>query len=123
MLGSIFNKALESAGKTMTFSGDIIDQYSEEAKRRFNADLPLYKTFRGMSTKDVQKDWGRTELKTSEGIVKTQEVEYTIDGWVDNFESYLKSAMSYTGKKELPQFIGGVSYNFITQNSFNRFNK
>lgn len=123
MLGSIFNKALESAGKTMTFSGDIIDQYSEDAKRRFNADLSLYKTFRGMSTKDVQMDWGRTDLKTSEGIVKTQEVEYTIEGWVENFESYLKSAMSYTGKKELPQFIGGVKYNFISQNSFNRFNK
>jgi len=131
MLGSIFNKALESAGETIYYKQltseikrkVIIDQYSDESYERFNAELPLYKTFRGMSTKDVQKDWGRTELKTSEGIVKTQQVEYTIKGWVENFESYLKSAMSYTGKKELPQFIGGVYYNFITQNSFNRFNK
>jgi len=132
MLGSIFNKALESSGETIYYEQltptvikrkVTIDQYSDDAKKRFEADLPLYKTFRGMSTKDVQKNWGRTELKTSEGIVKTQQVEYTIKGWINNFESYLKSAMSYTGKNELPQFIGGVHYNFITQNSFNRFNK
>lgn len=132
MLGSIFNKTLESAGETIYYDNEtptsikekvVIDQYGDDAKQRFEVGLPLYKTFRGMSTKDVQKDWGRTELKTSEGIVKTQQVEYTINGWVENFQSYLKSAMSYTGKKELPQFIGGVNYNFITQNSFNRFNK
>ena len=132
MLGSMFNKTLESAGETIYYEKEtpitikekiVIDQYGDESKQRFEVGLPLYKTFRGMSTKDVQKDWGRTELKTSEGIVKTQQVEYTISGWVENFQSYLKSAMSYTGKKELLQFIGGVNYNFITQNSFNRFNK
>ena len=123
MLGSIFNKALESAGETTKEDGTVIDQYTPEAKEMFNSDIPLYKTFRGMSTKEVQRDWGIDDLKTSEGVVRRNRVEYTLEGWVQNFDSYLRSAMSYTGKKELRDFIGGVHWNLITQNSFNRFNK
>ena len=76
-----------------------------------------------MSTKEVQKSWGKEDLTTSEGVVRRNKVEYTLDGWVKNFEDYLRSAMSYTGKKELPHFIGGVSLNIITINSFKRFDK
>ncbi len=123
MLGSIFNKCLESSGITTKENGEIIDQYSMDAMDMYNADIPLYKNFRGMSTKEVQKLWGKENLTTSEGVVRTHKVEYTIKSWVDNFDSYLRSAMSYTGKKELHEFIGGVQLNFISQNSFNRFNK
>lgn len=127
MLGSILNKCLESTGETTKLNGDKsheeINQYSEYAKELFNVDTPLFKVFRGMSTKEVQKSWGKENLTTSEGIVKVQQVEYTIEGWVNNFESYLKSAMSYTDKKELHQFIGGVKYNHITMNAFKRFDK
>lgn len=123
MLGSIFNKALESSGETTDERGKKIDQYSEDAKKMFEVDISIYKNFRGMSTKEVQKEWGKPILKTSEGINKTNKVEYTLDGWINNFESYLRSAMSYTGKKELHDFIGGVQLNFITENSFRRFDK
>lgn len=123
MIGSLLNKCLESAGETTNIEGEVIHQYGELAKTMFEIDIPLFKVFRGMSTKDVQKAWGKEELTTSEGVVRRHQVEYTLDGWVKNFEDYLKSAMSYTGKKELHQFIGGVQYNQITQNSFNRFNK
>lgn len=129
MLGSILNKCLESAGETTkrrdsTLGGyDIVNQYSQETLDMFNVDIPIYKIFRGMSTKEVQKNWGKEILTTSEGIVKKQQVEYTIEGWVNNFESYLKSAMSYTDKKKLHHFIGGVFYNYITLNAFKRFDK
>jgi IMP dehydrogenase/GMP reductase len=123
MIGSLLNKCLESAGETTNLEGEVVHQYSELAKTMFEIDIPLFKVFRGMSTKEVQKAWGKEELTTSEGVVRKHQVEYTLDGWIKNFEDYLKSAMSYTGKKELHQFIGGVQYNKITQNSFNRFNK
>lgn len=123
MLGSILNKCLESSGETSKENYEVVDQFSNESLKMFNAEIPLYKNFRGMSTKEVQLDWGKVNLTTSEGVVRRQQVEYTINGWVSNFESYLKSAMSYTGKKELHQFIGGVKYNKITNNSFKRFDK
>jgi IMP dehydrogenase/GMP reductase len=123
MLGSILNKALESAGETTKESGEIVNQYSDHIKESFKVDIPLYKNFRGMSTKEVQKAWGKEELTTSEGVVRRNQVEYTLEGWVENFTHYLKSAMSYTNKKTLPEFIGKVNYNFISENSLNRFQK
>lgn len=126
MVGSIFNKALESAGKTYTGKiarkcFEATDEQIETFKEKKS--ICLYKKFRGMSTKAVQRNWGVENLKTSEGVVKMQKVEYTIEGWIENFEHYLRSAMSYTNAFKLSEFIGQVEYNLITNNAFNRFNK
>jgi GMP reductase len=123
MLGSIFNKALESAGETIDDNGDSINQHSLAAKEYFNNGGDLFKQFRGMSTKEVQSKWGNTELKTSEGVSRLHKVEYTLSGWVDNFKHYLKSAMSYTDATNLTEFIGRVDYNQVSEASFKRFNK
>lgn len=123
MLGSIFNKALESCGETVDEDGTRLDQYHPSVEEYFRSGGKLYKKFRGMSTKEVQKAWGKQDLKTSEGVVRLNNVEYTLNGWVDNFRHYLKSAMSYTDAKELGEFIGNVGYNVITQAAFNRYNK
>lgn len=124
MVGSLLNKALESAGDTIkSNSGEVIDQYSNEALAMFESGIELHKSFRGMSTKEVQKRWGKDNLTTSEGVVKTHRVEYTLKKWTDNLEDYLRSAMSYTNRQTLKEFIGNVTYNHITMNSFKRFDK
>lgn len=123
MLGSILNKALESCGDTVDEDGTKVNQYNPKVEEYFKAGGKLYKKFRGMSTKEVQKAWGNEELKTSEGVVRLHNVEYTLNGWVDNFRHYLKSAMSYTDSKSLDDFIGMVEYHLITTASFNRYNK
>ena len=131
MSGGVFNKSLESCADTYLENqnhgtwktpGEKVDQYSNQTHTNFSFGTKYYKLFRGMSTKEAQKAMGKTNLKTSEGIVKLNPVEYTLSGWVDNFESYLKSAMSYTNSRNLQQFRGS-KFNMITQNSFNRFNK
>jgi GMP reductase len=132
MIGSIFNRALESAGETYGANihhetwlepGEKVDQYSEGVKNAFKNGAKFYKKFRGMSTKGVQKLLGNDNLKTSEGVTRMNPVEYTIEGWTENFKHYLASAMSYTGTSTLNEFIGKVDLNLITQSSFNRFNK
>jgi glutamate synthase domain-containing protein 2 len=123
MLGSIFNKALESAGETVDEDGIHVNQYNLNAKEYLKAGGKLFKKFRGMSTKEVQASWGKKDVKTSEGVVRVHAVEYTIDGWIDNFKHYLTSAMSYTDAKNLSEFIGRAKYNTITEASFKRFNK
>lgn len=135
MIGSILNKALESAGETLkanikhvgvenwTEPGEPVDQYSPEVKTAFLNGAKFYKKFRGMSTKQVQKILGNENLKTSEGVTRMNPVEYTLEGWIENFTHYLASAMSYTNSKTLNDFIGNVNLVKITQNSFNRFNK
>jgi IMP dehydrogenase/GMP reductase len=124
MLGSILNKSLESAGDTFWsnkfFTMKVGDNF---AKFLWKKGQTLEKKFRGMSTKEVQKEWGRKNLKTSEGVVRMRTVKYTLSGWRINFEDYLKSTMSYTNSKTLNDFIGRVNYTIISQNTFNRFLK
>lgn len=125
MLGGLFNKSLESCGET--FMKDTHGQYFQiddiKATNAFDAGMNVYKYYRGMSTKEVQKSWNRAELKTGEGITKYNLVEWTLSGWCENFTDYLKSAMSYTDSRNLSEFIGNVKWEVISQNSFQRFNK
>lgn len=132
MLGSILNKALESAGDTYlenvkkegwTEPGERVNQYAKETEDLFLHGTKMYKKFRGMSTKEAQRAMGKTELKTSEGVTRIQPVEYTLDGWCENFISYLSSAMSYSNARTLEEFIGKAKWNLISMNSYNRFNK
>jgi hypothetical protein len=120
MIGSIFNKSLESCGQNYWRGVPVGDKLG---KFLYNKGFSIKKKFRGMSTKEVQKKWGNKILKTSEGVVRYRKVEYKIESWVVNFEHYLKSAMSYTNSINLNEFIGKVNYNKITNNSFKRFNK
>lgn len=124
MLGGVLNKTLESCSQTKLFkifplndkNSKILWEKTPFLRKYF------YKNFRGMSTKQVQKKWGKTKLTTSEGISKFNKVDYTLDGWVDNFKDYLKSAMSYTNSKNLEDFKGS-EFVFITQNALARFHK
>jgi IMP dehydrogenase/GMP reductase len=132
MLGSILNKALESAGDTYlantkgegwTEPGERINQYSVDTANLFKYGTKMFKKFRGMSTKEAQKAMGKKELKTSEGVTRMQPVEYTLEGWRENFVSYLSSAMSYSNATNLQEFIGNAKWNMISTNSLNRFKK
>jgi IMP dehydrogenase/GMP reductase len=125
MLGGVFNKCLESCGDSFTKdSTDKFNQVSNDvAEKYFNEGATIYKYYRGMSTKEVQKSWNRAELKTGEGISKYNKVEYTLSGWCENFTDYLKSAMSYTGCRTLEEYCGEVQWIQISDNAFKRFHK
>ena len=120
MIGNIFNKAIESAGFNYIY-GKKIGQKLAEFLWRY--DFPVKKKYRGMSTKAVQRSWGKSKLITAEGITKYQKVEYTLEQWTENFKDYLKSAMSYSNAKTLNDFIGYADYCQITKNAYDRFNK
>jgi IMP dehydrogenase len=124
MIGGILNKTLESCSQTKLFN---FIKLSKENAAYIWSYYPflrkyMYKSFRGMSTKDVQRKWNRSVLKTSEGITKSNRVEYKVESWVDNFTDYLKSAMSYTNSRTLDEFKQS-DYIFITENALKRFKK
>lgn len=120
MMGSTFNKAIESAGFNYLY-GIKIPLKTAETLWRWG--FPIKKKYRGMSTKAVQRSWGKSELVTAEGITKYQKVEYTLAQWTANFEDYLRSAMSYCGAEKLDDFIGVAQYVFITDAARRRFDK
>jgi len=132
MIGSLFNKAFESAGKTtygkfywnirgykilrplktLLYYGRELDRLKfDKLKERWKkGEFVVWKQYYGMSTKTAQKHVAEAnglkdvKLKTAEGLVKYQKVEYTIDGWVENEIDYLKSAMSYTNSTSLEEY-------------------
>jgi len=120
MVGSIFNKSLESCGQNY-WAGIPVGKGL--ASFLYNKGFNVKKRFRGMSTKEVQKKWGNKILKTSEGVVRVRKVEYTLKTWVGNFSHYLKSAMSYTDSNRIEEFTGSPKINKISTNSFKRYNK
>lgn len=121
MVGSIFNKALESSGDNYLWKKIKVNCHI--AEYAYKLGIPVYKKFRGMSTKEVQKEWGVKNIKTSEGVIRYRKVEYTLAQWCENFEHYLRSAMSYTNSRTLNDFIGKVDIIKISENSYKRFNK
>lgn len=120
MMGSTFNKAIESAGFNYLWRKKISQKNAEIL---WSWGLPVTKKYRGMSTKAVQRSWGKSQLVTAEGITKYQKVEYTLGQWTENFKDYLKSAMSYCNAKNLDWFIGYAQYVFITDAARRRFDK
>lgn len=120
MIGSIFNKAIESCSPNYLYGIKINPKL---AKMLFKKGYPIKKYFRGMSTKEAQKAMGKTNFKTSEGVVRYRKVEYYLQGWVENFEHYLRNAMSYSNAKTLNDFIGKAEVCQITKNAYDRFNK
>lgn len=119
MAGSIFNKALESEAKSMYIndSGEETLLDPIEAKEMFFAGEEVWKSFRGMSTKAAQKNIsGGKKIRTSEGVVRRHKVEYTLKGWVENFESYLRSAMSYSDSLTIAEFQEKCIFRKISNN-------
>jgi hypothetical protein len=124
MIGGILNKTLESCSDIKLFKFIKIPKSKEKYiwdKFPFLRKY-MYKSFRGMSTKEVQKKWNRGIIKTAEGITKYNRVEYKVEKWTENFTDYLKSAMSYTNSKTLEDFKES-DYVFITENASKRFKK
>ena len=141
MIGGLFNKCIESSGittygkswikigkfKIRNYIVDFFrfgkpinrDKYSDIIRRVKSGMLEVNKMFYGMSTKYAQVETHSNEkLKTSEGIIKTQKVEYSLNQWVENEISYLRSAMSYTNSKTLDDYkksqwihINGITHN------------
>jgi IMP dehydrogenase/GMP reductase len=130
MLGGIFNRAFESCANkyvetkrgNMKPLEDYLRKHNKTTKELI-AEKRMYADFRGMSTKAVQRAWGKKQLKSSEGIVKLNLVEYTLKGWVENFKDYLKSSMAYVGAKNLKEFREFAKIVEISANTRKRFNK
>ena len=79
--------------------------------------LKPYRNYYGMSTRIAQAETSNVCNKTSEGIAKHVEIKYPVKKWLNNVESYLRSAMTYTNSATIEDFnkveciiLGGATY-------------
>lgn len=90
--------------------------YAEIPKPEKDGTWGWYRSYYGMSTKLAQAEMlGYTadelsdakkmyKFKTAEGRSEEVLIEYTISGWIENMDSYLRSSMSYCNSLTLDQF-------------------
>ena len=100
-------------GITKEYYDEIYNEYLKQGAycgdltttdKIYIAESKPYREYYGMSTKRAQKECGNVCSKTSEGVVRPVLVEYPIAKWADNMNSFLASAMSYTGCKTIDEF-------------------
>lgn len=127
MCGKMFAECEEACGEigwakdiNEMMDGNYVtnDDYNILVKDEYKSLLKPFRMYKGMSTRDAQKGMGGNGTKTSEGISKAVEVKYPVSKLVNNIESYLRSAMSYTNSETIEEFnnseivvLGGNSYN------------
>jgi hypothetical protein len=132
MVGTLFSKMLETPGEIFDIKpegkysvGDYFE-YPDTIRDLFENGNTLQKETFGMASKRGQSEIfsidGKSRLRTSEGKVSTVNIEYSMSQWVENFVDYFKSAMSYTNKKKLEDFIGNVEILYLSNNSSTSFN-
>lgn len=139
MLGKIFAMSEEACGEVV-YKDQIIPTkmdltvFNDEERSVFEAagfnDVYINKTIQiphrkyyGMSTKKAQTEISGEAYKTAEGIETLVSIKYTLTGWLDNFISYLRSAMSYCNSRTLDQFRQNSKIKQISNNSFNAYYK
>lgn len=113
MIGSEFAACYDSASNIGNFienHGKPDFNLDEESKRKVIKEYNVEKIHFGMASKEAQRIYneGSTSFKTAEGTFKVLKCKHTIKSWTDNFVDYLRSAMSYTGRKSLQEYIGKV---------------
>lgn len=136
MIGSVFAKMFESASqkvygtmlgidinsfRDLHYNGNDFGWEGTYEGEKYNIG-PVYATFYGMASREGQIAMNGAKTKTSEGVKKSLEVEYTMEGWTKNFSDYMRSAMSYVGAKNLHQFRNSRLI-VNSQNAVNAVNK
>ena len=106
MLGKIFAMSEEACG-------EIVSNHKGERVRKYY----------GMSTKKAQAEISGEAYKTAEGIETLVPIKYNLAGWVDNFISYLRSAMSYCNSRTLDEFKQNAKIEQISVSSFQAYYK
>ena len=137
MIGSVFAKMFESASqkvygamfgininsfRDLHYNGNHAGWEGTYKGEKYNIGS-VYATFYGMASREGQIAMNGAKTKTSEGVKKSLEVEYTMQGWTENFIDYLRSAMSYTNNKTLEQFINETNLTVNSQNAVDVVNK
>jgi IMP dehydrogenase/GMP reductase len=110
MIGGLLAKMAEACG-------DTIVKFDEEGNER------RYHQFYGMASAKGQCDINGSKIKTSEGVVKLIEIEYTLDTWCNNMTDYLKSAMSYCDSYDMKEFKDKANCIVISNNTYNSVNR
>jgi GMP reductase len=125
MCGNIFAQSIEACSKVY-LCGINVSKIKKQLFAIKQIKPYLYRKYRGMSTKEVQKEiFGKTSnnVRTSEGITTIVKIKHSILKWVENLDSYMKSALSYSNCNDIDEFRGSQTYIHISNNALKSYKK
>lgn len=91
-------------GADFCMIGGLFASLKESAAETFKTAKGEFKIIYGMASAEGQKDIYGKKIKTAEGIKKNIPVLTTLSKWSQNMSDYMRSAMSYTGIKNIKNF-------------------
>ena len=121
MIGGLFATCLEAGPVYQQFTNTITNEPRLSQNTDFH-NLDLFHKFYGMASKEGMRDLG-LKKHTAEGICKFVKITQTIEGWANNMEDYLRSAMSYTGTTDIQYFKYNATAILISGNTYQSVNK
>ena len=130
MIGKMFAQCVEACGQTRIKGLDKDPQLAmylaslTAAERDRISSIGKYakeRLYYGMASERGQKDISGTK-KAEEGIEIWVSVEYTLESLLFQFDSALRSAMSYTGCKTLEEFKN-IKYEIMSPSERNAYYK
>ena len=95
-----YAKSIEEFSKENYITKEEYQKLNEDEKKEYKP----FRDYYGMSTKKAQHIVNGKATRTAEGISKPVPVQYPVAKWVDNMQSYLRSAMTYTNSGNLKEF-------------------
>lgn len=143
MIGGLLAGCLEACGNLVvkegekewtgiTYNGENIS-YSDQKfyinkiteKGTYPVEAEIYREFYGMASKKGQQSINGVgaKLKTAEGVCKRLPVTITLKSWVENMESYLRSAMSYCGVTRVEELYDFADCRIMSQAAKSSINK
>lgn len=128
MMGKMFAQCKEACGYVRTKWPDDSDTtlkyFASLTKAESDRIIEMYpkeRLYYGMASERGQKDISNTK-KAEEGIEIWVPVEYTLESLLSQFDSALRSAMSYTGCRTLEEFKN-VKWEYMSPSERNAYYK
>ena len=130
MMGKMFAQCTEACGistikgidKDPQLAKYLTDLTLPETERILNTGkYPKERLYYGMASERGQKDISNTK-KAEEGIEIWVPIEYSLESLLSQFDSALRSAMSYTGCRTLEEFKN-VKWEYMSPSERNAYYK
>lgn len=111
-------KAL-AAGADAVMLGSLLAGTDEAAGRRFVEHGNIYKTFRGMASREVQEEKRGDRPPRVEGVSARVPYRGPVCDTLDNLEAGIRSGLSYSGANTLDELREVAEFVVVTGNTLN----
>ena len=111
-------KAL-AAGADAVMLGSLLAGTDEAAGKRFVEHGNIYKTFRGMASREVQEEKRANRKPRVEGVAARVPYRGPVVDTLDNLEAGIRSGLSYSGANTLAELREAAEFVVVTSNTLN----